>query len=179
MRHRSKSFACNVVFMIFGLRRFHSLPCGFMRFHHTTIHFLGILGCNFRIRNHLSWCHFEIFYTASRSRFFSVVERCRVLASRFSILVVLDSGRPYQCSSIVLAIRDLFSQSFELLSISPRTTKISWDVFLLIAWILWILTKNLTNFCSKRHSSSHQYVFLARRPDQYGRTWLHQCISVE
>ena len=32
-----KPFACNVVFMIWGLRRFHSLPCGFMRFHFSTI----------------------------------------------------------------------------------------------------------------------------------------------
>ena len=32
-----KSFACNVVFMIVRLRRFHSLLCGFMRFHHTTV----------------------------------------------------------------------------------------------------------------------------------------------
>ena len=32
-----KPFACNVVFMIWGLRRFHSLPSGFMRFHYATI----------------------------------------------------------------------------------------------------------------------------------------------
>ena len=69
MRHRSKSFACNVVIMNFGLKRFHSLPCGFMRFHFTTIHCFGILlGSNFRLRSHFrdaiwrsstrhGWCH--------------------------------------------------------------------------------------------------------------------------
>ena len=74
MRHRSESFACNVVFMIFGLRRFRPLPCGFMRFHYKnstvkTIHCFGILlECNFRPRSHLrdaiwsfftrhGWCH--------------------------------------------------------------------------------------------------------------------------
>ena len=33
MRQRSKSFTCNVIFMVFGLRRFRSLSRGFLRFH--------------------------------------------------------------------------------------------------------------------------------------------------
>ena len=56
-RHRRKSFACNVVFMFLGLRWFHSLPCGFMRFHCTTIHCYGILlGCNFRLCSFVQPC---------------------------------------------------------------------------------------------------------------------------
>ena len=37
MGHRSKSFACNVVFMVFRLRGFHSMPCGSMTFQDTTL----------------------------------------------------------------------------------------------------------------------------------------------
>ena len=36
-----------------------------------------------------------------------------------------------------------------------------WKVFLSIEYNLYMLSKNLTNFCSNRHSSSHRYVFLA------------------
>ena len=46
MGHRSKPFACNVVFMISRLRRFNSLPCGFVKFQHTTIlRFWNLVGC--------------------------------------------------------------------------------------------------------------------------------------
>ena len=49
--HRSESFACDVVIMIFRLKRFHSLPCGFMRFHNTLIkRFVSLVGCNLRLR---------------------------------------------------------------------------------------------------------------------------------
>ena len=53
----------------FGLRRFHPLPCGFMRFHHTTMNrFWSLLGGNLRLCKHLrdairwsftrhGWCH--------------------------------------------------------------------------------------------------------------------------
>ena len=43
MSHRCKSFACNAIFMILGLRRFHSLPCGFTRFHFSATHRFGLL----------------------------------------------------------------------------------------------------------------------------------------
>ena len=40
MSHRSKSCACNATSMFCRYKRFDSLPCGFMRFHHTaTIRF--------------------------------------------------------------------------------------------------------------------------------------------
>ena len=55
-----------------------------------------------------------------------VFEHCRVLASRFSVLVFLDSERLYQFGSILLAIHDLVWLSFELLSVSHRTTNIFW-----------------------------------------------------
>ena len=38
MRHPSNSFACNVIFKIFGMRRFRSMVGGWMRFHYTTRH---------------------------------------------------------------------------------------------------------------------------------------------
>ena len=38
---------------------------------------------------------------------------------------------------------------------------------------------NLIEFCSNRHSNSHQHVFLAWRPDQCKLTLLHQYILVE
>ena len=44
-----------------------------------------------------------------QSRFLSVVERCRVLACRVSILVFLDSERLSQFWSILQAIHDLVS----------------------------------------------------------------------
>ena len=47
MGHRSKSFACNVFFVNTKLRRFHSLPCGFVIFHFSTINRFGnLLGCS-------------------------------------------------------------------------------------------------------------------------------------
>ena len=49
MRHQSGPFICNLIFMIFGLRRFRSLSRGLMRFHNTTTHRFGILLT-------LSWC---------------------------------------------------------------------------------------------------------------------------
>ena len=58
MRHRSKSFACNVVVIIFRLRRFHLLPCGFMTFHYTTTNrFLESSRRQSPIVQTLSWCH--------------------------------------------------------------------------------------------------------------------------
>ena len=74
LRHRSKSFACNVVFMVFGLWRFCSLSRGSTRFHFSTEHRFGILlWCTVRLSCHLintrfldalgwlftrhSWCH--------------------------------------------------------------------------------------------------------------------------
>ena len=42
------SFACTVIFVSFGLQRFHSSPCGFMRFHCTAMNRFGnLLGCCF------------------------------------------------------------------------------------------------------------------------------------
>ena len=37
MRHRSGSFACTVIFMVFGLRGIMTLSRGIMRFHSTTV----------------------------------------------------------------------------------------------------------------------------------------------
>ena len=41
------------ILWFFRLKRFHSFPCGFRRFHFSTIHCFEILPrCNFRLRNH-------------------------------------------------------------------------------------------------------------------------------
>ena len=54
MDHRSGAFSCNAIFMFCEWRRFHSLPCGFMRFHCTTINRVGnLLECNFLLCSHL------------------------------------------------------------------------------------------------------------------------------
>ena len=37
MGHRRETIACNAIFVFCKLRRFHSLPCGLMRFHFSTI----------------------------------------------------------------------------------------------------------------------------------------------
>ena len=66
MGHRSETFACIAIFMFCEWRRFLSLPCGFMRFHHTTINRFGnLLGCNFLLRSHLRGaCPSFLFRTA-------------------------------------------------------------------------------------------------------------------
>ena len=64
MWHRSKSFACNVVFMIFGRKRFHSLPCGFRRIHSSTINCFGNSSRMLFPTSQHSWCHLEICYKA-------------------------------------------------------------------------------------------------------------------
>ena len=54
MAHRNETFACNAIFMFCKKRRFQQLPCGFMRFHHTTINRLWILfWCNFLLCKHI------------------------------------------------------------------------------------------------------------------------------
>ena len=134
------------------------MPCGFMRFHNTTIFCLwNLVRCiQLRYRFHGARmnllfarhgrCHrpfqisprilivFLVFFVIciEKSRFLSVVEHCRVWASRFSILVSIGSERLSQLCSIVQAIRDLVSQSFELLSVFSWTTFIPWEVFLSI-----------------------------------------------
>ena len=56
LRHRSKSFACNVVFMVFGLWRFCPLSRGSTRFHFSTEHRFGILlWCTVRLSCHISF----------------------------------------------------------------------------------------------------------------------------
>ena len=103
MWHRSNPFACHVVFKIFSLRRFRSLPSGFMRFHDAFMNrFWSLFGCNLQLRNHFrdaiwrsftrhAWCHrsfqfspriFEDFFVCfviqidkvNSSQFASVVE---------------------------------------------------------------------------------------------------------
>ena len=135
MGHGSKSFACNVGFMIFRLRRFRSLPRGFMKFHFTTINRLwSLLGYNLRLCKHFRdaiWssftrhdgCH-RSFQFSSRifvsffvilvfrtnevnSSQLSAFEHCPVLAFLLSILVFIDSERLHQFSSILQAILDL------------------------------------------------------------------------
>ena len=161
-----------------------------MRFHHSTINRLwNLLRCNFLNCNHFrdasmnhslarhGWCHgsFPIFsshfweflcnlgHQDHWSKFLSVFEHYRFLASHFSILVSLDSERLYQFWCILLAIHDLVWKSFELLSIS-RTTYILWEGF----------SHNRVNFVkpfqeSDKHlfeSTVHRLVSLAWRPNQ-------------
>ena len=113
------------------------MPCGFVEFHFTTIDgFWNLLRCN-HLRSQFSvapvnlllarhGCVHGTFQFSPRilkgilcihrhpdqlSRFLSVVDHCRVLASRFSILVFLDSGRLSQFWSIRQATHDLWSRS--------------------------------------------------------------------
>ena len=102
MKHRSKSFACNMVFMIFRLRRFNSLPCGFMRFHFSLINRFGsLLGCILRLRTQFrdalwrfftrrGWCHRSIQFLS------------RIFEHFFVFFVIrIDEVNSPQSSSIV------------------------------------------------------------------------------
>ena len=158
MGHRSKTFACNVVFMMFGLRRFHSLSCGLMRFHHTTIRRVwSVLGCNLRLCKHFRdaiWksftrhgrCH-RFFQISSRifqslfvffiirideGKFLSFSEHYRVLVSLLPILAFLFTERLLQFGSILQATHSQVWSLLEFLSVSTRTTFVPWEVFLLI-----------------------------------------------
>ena len=51
---------------------------------------------------------------------------------------------------------------------SPPGPHVSfWKSLVQFAWILWILSAKLTNFCFRRHSNNHQFVFLVQRPNLY------------
>ena len=79
----------------------------------------------------------------------------------FSILSGFTNFRPNFWPHIMVW------QSFESLSISPRTTNILSEVSLLVEWISWILSKSLTNDCLNRLSKNPQFSFLELHPDQY------------
>ena len=49
-----------------------------------------------------------------------------------------------------------------------------WMSFRSITLILWNLSTNLTDFCSRRHPNSHTFVFLVQSPDLQKLTWWHQ-----
>ena len=92
------------------------------------------------------------------SGFLSVVEHWRVLASRFATLVFSILGdfpnfAPYFRPYMIWSRSRLNSCQYLLRPHYPL------EVLLSIEWILWILSKNLTNFCSNRHSNTHQYAF--------------------
>ena len=71
MCHRSKSFTCNVILMVFGLRRFCSLSRRFMSVHFSIIHGFGTpFHCQFSASHSLSRC-LSVFDTASREQFSS------------------------------------------------------------------------------------------------------------
>ena len=54
MRHRSKSFACHVVFLIFWAEKIPIVALWIHEFHYTTLNCVGIfVGCNFRLCSHL------------------------------------------------------------------------------------------------------------------------------
>ena len=53
------------------------------------------------------------------------------------------------------------------------------EEFRSIMSISWDLSTNLTDFCLRRHSNGHQFVFLALHQNRCELTWWHQCISVE
>ena len=183
------------------VEKVHSLPCGFVGFHFSTTDGLwNLVSCS-HLRSQFPvacvnllfarlGCVQRPFQFSSRiyqgffvfmvildqwSRFLSVIEHCRVLASRFSILVfsILSGFRfwwfPIPASlSILVHFRPTWSGLvvvWTFVSLS-RTTCTLWEVSLSIEWILWVLSENRTNFCSNRRSSNHQYVSLAWRPDQ-------------
>ena len=100
MCHRVVSFARDEVFVLCRYRRFHSLSCGFMRLHRTTINrFWESLESNFLLCNHFrdasvnhpvgrhSWCHGSFQFSPRIFESFFVILMIRineVNASRFS-----------------------------------------------------------------------------------------------
>ena len=182
MGHRRISLASNMIFVMFGLRQFHSWSRGFMRFHYATItlfsepfemlwgspQFPVVVSAKcISFLQGMAGFHwyFQLFFLA----FLVISLYSSSLGSviHSSILVFLDSGLLFQFWTIPQATHDLVSLSFELLSVSPRTTFFPWVVFLLIMWILWNLSMSLTNFCSNRRSNNRQHVPPAWRPNQY------------
>ena len=101
------------------------------------------------------------------STFLSVVEHCRVLASRFSILVFLDSERLSQFWSILQAYMIWSRSRLNFCQSLSRTTFFPRKLFLSIEWTSWNFSTNLTSFCSNRHSNCYRHVALAWRPDQW------------
>ena len=110
MGHRSKPFTCNVICVFFDVETIDGFR-NLVRCSHLRSQFPVVSVC-FLFARH--GCVLRSFQCSSRifegfsvfmvildqqSRFLSVVELCRVLASRFSILAFLDSERLSQFGS--------------------------------------------------------------------------------
>ena len=176
--------------MILGLRRFHSLPCGFMRFNSTTRRCFGILlGFNFRLRSHLrdaigwfitrrGWCHRSFQFPP------------RVFENFFVLFVIwIDEVSSSQSSSIVEPWVFLLPiPFFSILSAFSNFRPNFWP------YMIWsgsrlnlcqslpdhmcpcggfsfnrvnmvnLLSKNLANVGLNRHSNNHQFVSLVTHP---------------
>ena len=158
MVHRSISSACNMIFMMLGLREFRSWPRGFMRFHYTTVSrlrnlwrcnqltlpspeaiavhsFSGHGGCHrcFQFSPRIQHCipiFFFIWIHEIISSQLSSIFQFWLCSCPF--LFFLDSERISQFWTILQAQHDLVVWLFELLSISARTTKIPREVILSI-----------------------------------------------
>ena len=88
--------------------------------------------------------------------------------SGFAVSVVHTSGHTWSRLVVVSS----FCQS-------PPRPHILWEVPLLNQVFFWILSMNLTNFLSRRHSNHRQYVFFLHDVQKSVWTLLRQKTSVE
>ena len=88
------------------------------------------------------------------------------------------SGFSNSCSSVRLYVIWTWCR-FDFCQSSPRTTYILLEEFRSMMWILWNPSPDLTDFCFRRRSNSHQFVFLVLHPNRCELTWWYQYISVE
>ena len=144
MGHRSKSVACNVVFMTFRLRRFHSLPCGFMRFQHTT------RNCFWSFSDAISDCANTFGRPFGASLLQSMTAATGLSSfllaffeSFFVVLVVrIDEVNPSQSLSIVeLRLLFCFSRIWAALPIFVHSCGHTWSG-LVVVWTLVNLPPN-------------------------------------
>ena len=184
--HRSKPFACILILMF--RKWFHSLTCGFKRFHFTSVsRFLESHGVQFRALHPPSWCLFELSFRMAwslprvfptyfskfwkflcnlchqdhevNSSWSSSIIELRLLV--FSFPVFVDSER-FTIFFILLATRDHVWWSYELLSTSSQDTYVSLARFFFReSEFCEGRSTNLIDICSNRLSQSHQHVFLA------------------
>ena len=206
MKYRILTFSCNVFLMNPFRYCLYSLSCGFMGFSDTTesglcFRCLGFFcfwnngfpyAClkrrSFTWHCSCLWClqlspsilhDVFVFFVARINRInssqFSGVFEFRFLDCPF----LFFSERLFQFLSKRQAICDLDVMSFGFLSVTLQTTYILSEEFRSIMWISWNLSTNLTDFYLRRHSNSHQFVFLALHPNRCELTWWHPCNSVE
>ena len=142
MAHRSETFARNVLFMFCRYRCFHSLSCGFMRFHKTTISRIwNLLRCNFLLCNHFRDASLS-FPLAQHGGCHGSFPFSPSMFESFFVILVIKINEVNSCQS--LSIVEFWLLVFLLVSPDSERLLPIWSPYF---WRYMISSGSRLNFC--------------------------------